>query len=159
MRVCYGHHVTATEPLPSSRLCLQFRSLVTAVSAGFTVLAFSRRATVYCVTLKSRPIPLIVSMNTKSRWLFACNYGQLYKDYMNIWFFVHTFISQGMKVCSWIHHAVNVCLCLRLLQLLKHLDEFNDFYACRTVTGYSKPRTFLFTSSSNNMENVRTYDE
>jgi hypothetical protein len=43
--VCYGHHVTAFEPLPSKRACLQICSLAKAVSAGLTILAFSRHAT------------------------------------------------------------------------------------------------------------------
>jgi hypothetical protein len=44
--VCSGHHVMAIEPLPRNGR-LQNRSLATAVSGGFTVLAFSRHTTIY----------------------------------------------------------------------------------------------------------------
>jgi hypothetical protein len=45
MRVCCGHHVTATEPLPSNGR-LQNRFVATAVTPGFTTLAFNRHGTI-----------------------------------------------------------------------------------------------------------------
>jgi hypothetical protein len=46
-------HVTFTKPWPSNR-CLQSRFLATAVSAGFTILAFSRHATIFMETILTR---------------------------------------------------------------------------------------------------------
>jgi hypothetical protein len=54
--VCYGHHVAASEPLPSKRACLQSRSLAKAVSAGFTILAFSRHATTSMILRTEREV-------------------------------------------------------------------------------------------------------
>jgi hypothetical protein len=41
VRVCWGDHVIATEPLPSNGPCLQSHSVTTAVSAGFAILPWA----------------------------------------------------------------------------------------------------------------------